>query len=85
MFQRKNRVTLKTPLGAFHGERSLWAEAAERSTVENTGEIYPGLYVAGMAVNATMGGYRMGPIFGGMLLSGEKVARILLDRLGHKN
>jgi thiamine thiazole synthase len=81
--QRKNRITLKTPLGNFQGERSLWAEAAERSTVENTGEIYPGLYVAGMAVNATMGGYRMGPIFGGMLLSGEKVARILLDRLGH--
>ena len=85
VFQRKNRVALKTPLGTFQGERSLWAEAAERSTVENTGEIYPGLYVAGMAVNATMGGYRMGPIFGGMLLSGEKVARILLDRLGHKN
>lgn len=83
VLEKKNRITLKTPLGSFQGERSLWAEAAERSTVENTGEIYPGLYVAGMAVNATMGGYRMGPIFGGMLLSGEKVARLLLDRLGH--
>ena len=83
VLQRKNRITLKTPLGNFQGERSLWAEAAEHSTVGNTGEIYPGLYVAGMAVNATMGGYRMGPIFGGMLLSGEKVARTLLTRLQH--
>src|SRR5271157_6516159 len=32
VFQRKNRVTLNTPLGTFQGERSLWAEAAERST-----------------------------------------------------
>jgi len=83
VLQRKNRITLRTPSGNFQGERSLWAEAAERSTVENTGEIYPGLYLAGMAVNAAMGGYRMGPIFGGMLLSGEKVARILLDQLGN--
>ena len=82
VLQRKNPITLKTPSGSFQGERSLWAEAAEHSTVENTGEIYPGLYVAGMAVNATMGGYRMGPVFGGMLLSGEKVARLLLERLG---
>jgi len=82
--QRKNQVTFQTPSGKFQGERSLWAEAAERSTVENTGEIYPGLYVAGMAVNATRGGYRMGPIFGGMLLSGEKVARLLMDRLQPK-
>jgi len=81
VLQRKNRVSLTTPSGSFHGERSLWAEMAERSTVENTGEIYPGLYVAGMAVNATMGGYRMGPIFGGMLFSGEKVARLILERL----
>lgn len=81
VLQRKNPIKLKTPSGNFIGERSLWAEAAERSTVENTGEIFPGLYVAGMAVNATMGGYRMGPIFGGMLLSGEKVAKQIQDRL----
>jgi thiazole biosynthesis enzyme len=68
VLQRKNRI-------------ALWAEAAERSTVENTGEVYPGLYLAGMAVNATRGGYRMGPIFGGMLFSGEKVSQMILDRL----
>lgn len=84
VLQRKNKVTFNTPLQVFQGERSLWAEEAEVSTVENTGEIYPGLYVAGMAVNATFGGYRMGPIFGGMLLSGKKVAELILKRLGQK-
>lgn len=81
VLKRKNPVTLKTPSGGFLGERSLWAEAAENSTIAHTGEIYPGLYVAGMAVNATFGGYRMGPIFGGMLLSGEKVATLLRERV----
>lgn len=81
VFQRKNIVRLKTPSGNFQGERSLWAEAAENSTIAHTGEIYPGLYVAGMAVNATFGGYRMGPVFGGMLLSGEKVAALVLERV----
>jgi thiamine thiazole synthase len=49
--------------------------------LENTGEIYPGVFVAGMAANATFGSYRMGPIFGGMLLSGEKVAKLILKEL----
>jgi thiamine thiazole synthase len=56
-------------------------EEAERLTLENTKEVFPGLYVAGMACNATFGGPRMGPIFGGMLLSGEKVARLILKEL----
>jgi thiamine thiazole synthase len=34
-----------------------------------------------MAANNAFGGPRMGPIFGGMLLSGEKVADILIKRL----
>jgi len=81
IFQRKNPVRFNTSSGRFVGERSLWAEEAEISTVENTGEIYPGLFIAGMAVNATRGGFRMGPIFGGMLLSGEKTAKLILDRI----
>jgi thiamine thiazole synthase len=34
-----------------------------------------------MSANATFGNYRMGPIFGGMLLSGEKVAALILKEL----
>lgn len=81
VLQRKNGITLKTPSGCFRGERSLWAEVAEQSTVDHTGEVYPGLFLSGMAVNATVGGYRMGPIFGGMLLSGKKVADLVLKQL----
>ena len=66
------------------GERSLWAEAAEKDTMSNTKEVFPGLYVAGMAANATFGSYRMGPIFGGMLLSGEKVAAMITEELKRK-
>ncbi|MBU4037196.1 MAG: sulfide-dependent adenosine diphosphate thiazole synthase, partial [Proteobacteria bacterium] len=72
---------LLTPSGVIEGEKSMWADKAENLTLENTKEIFPGLYVAGMAANATFGGPRMGPIFGGMLLSGEKVAKELIQRL----
>ncbi|KAA0002477.1 MAG: ribose 1,5-bisphosphate isomerase, partial [Thermoplasmata archaeon] len=41
----------------------------------------PGLYVAGMAAIAYAGSPRMGPIFGGMLLSGKKVAEEILKKL----
>jgi len=34
--------------------------------------------VAGMSANAAFGGPRMGPIFGGMLLSGRKAAEMIL-------
>lgn len=63
------------------GERSLNVELGEKNTVEFTGEIYPGLYVSGMSACAVAGGYRMGPIFGGMLLSGSKVAGEIIKRL----
>jgi len=72
---------LRTPSGRREGEGPLWAERAEQATLENTREVYPGLWVAGMCANATFGSFRMGPIFGGMLLSGERVAEQLLERL----
>ncbi|MBD3367536.1 MAG: thiazole biosynthesis protein [Candidatus Eisenbacteria bacterium] len=81
---RKAGIELKTSTGEVLGERCMWAEKGERSVVENTGEIYPGLYVAGMAAAAVHGSCRMGPIFGGMLLSGRKVAKLVLDELGKK-
>lgn len=80
---RKNDVRLQTPSGQLEGEQSMWAEVAESDTVQNTREIFPGVYVAGMAANAAFGSYRMGPIFGGMLMSGEKVAQEIKQRLGH--
>ncbi|MCX7697052.1 MAG: sulfide-dependent adenosine diphosphate thiazole synthase [Bacteroidales bacterium] len=78
---RKNDVRLMTETGGIVGERSLQVEEAERKTIENTKEIYPGLFVAGMAANGVSGSFRMGPIFGGMLLSGKKVANLIEQSL----
>jgi thiamine thiazole synthase len=63
------------------GEKSMWAEVAESKIVGNTKEVYPGLLVTGMAANAVAGSPRMGPIFGGMLLSGKAVADLAIDLL----
>lgn len=63
------------------GERSMWASKAEKLTVEGTREICPGLFAAGMAVAAIDQTPRMGPIFGGMLLSGAKVAQLIVDKI----
>lgn len=79
--ERKNNIRLNTETGAVMGERSMSVDEAERTTIENTKEIFPGLFVTGMASNGVSGSYRMGPIFGGMLLSGEKVARLIAAQL----
>jgi thiazole biosynthesis enzyme len=73
---------LRTSTKGVLGEKAMFAEDAERFVVEKADEIFPNVYVAGMCVSAVYGGPRMGPIFGGMLLSGEKVARRILKRLG---
>lgn len=78
VIERKGGVQLNTPSGKIIGERSMWVEKAEQMTLEKTCEICPGVYVAGMSVNAAFGGPRMGPIFGGMLLSGRKVADLIM-------
>lgn len=72
---------LKTKAGGVMGEKSMWAEIGEREIIENTQEVYPGLIVAGMAANAVFGAPRMGPIFGGMLLSGKRAAEVALEIL----
>ncbi len=81
---RKNGIRLNTPTGSVIGEQSMDVAEGERLVVEGTGEIYPGLYVCGMASSAVSGTPRMGPIFGGMLLSGKKVAGMIIRRFAEE-
>ncbi len=78
---RKGGVKLNTPTGDVVGEKPMWAEIGEQATVEHTKEVYPGLLVAGMAAVAVNGAHRMGPVFGGMLQSGKKAAKLILDNM----
>lgn len=80
----KNKYKLRTTSGEVIGEKSLNVIIAEKATVDNTGEVYPGLYVSGMAANAVSGSCRMGPIFGGMLLSGKKCAELINADIGNQ-
>jgi thiazole biosynthesis enzyme len=72
---------LRTKEGKIMGEKPMWADVGEKEILENTKEVYPGLIVAGMAANAVFGAPRMGPIFGGMLLSGKHAAEVALGIL----
>jgi len=60
-------------------------ETSEAGVVEKTGEVFPGLYVAGMSVCDVFGLPRMGPIFGGMLKSGKKVAELVNEKIQSSN
>lgn len=79
--ERKCGGKLSTETGKIMWEKSMDASAGERDCIEYTQEAYPGVYVAGMAANAAFGRPRMGPVFGGMLLSGRKVAELLAEKL----
>jgi thiazole biosynthesis enzyme len=62
-------------------ESFMDVEKAEAGVVDKTGEIFPGLFVAGMSVCAVYRLPRMGPIFGGMLKSGKKAAEMIDEKL----
>jgi sulfide-dependent adenosine diphosphate thiazole synthase len=64
------------------GEDAMNAQLGEQGVIEGTKEAYPGLIITGMACSQFHGTSRMGPIFGGMLLSGKKAAQIALEKLG---
>jgi len=85
ILERKIDGKLFTKTGKIMGEKSMNANIGEKTVVENTKEVYDNVYVVGMAANAAFGANRMGPIFGGMLLSGKKLADIIIDRLNHSN
>jgi thiazole biosynthesis enzyme len=78
---KKAGVKLNTPSGEVMGEKPMWAEVGETATVDNTREVYPGLFVSGMAANAAFGAARMGPIFGGMFRSGRRAAELIKSML----
>jgi len=73
-------VARRTNCCDVKGMGAMWVDEAEKLVVEKSGEIYPGLYVMGMSTAEVFGLPRMGPIFGGMFLSGEKVANEILSR-----
>jgi len=78
----RKRGLLKHPaITKEYGEGPMDAEAGETFVVEKVAEIFPGLWVTGMSVCAAFGGPRMGPIFGGMLLSGKRMADLVFGLL----
>ncbi len=65
----------------WKGMDPMWVENGEEHVVEKTGEIFPGLVIAGMSVTETYGLARMGPTFGSMLFSGKKAAEVTAAKI----
>lgn len=63
------------------GEDTMNAQLGEQGVIDGTREVYPGLILTGMAAAQFAGTPRMGPIFGGMLISGKKAAELAEAKL----
>lgn len=74
----QRRGLLKNNPVGLPGEGPMDASSGEKFVESSVAELYPGLWMTGMSVCTSMGGPRMGPIFGGMLLSGIRVANLVL-------
>lgn len=81
ILQDKAKINLNTETGGIMGESPMWADRGEEQMTVNTKEIFSNVYVAGMAANAVSGSPRMGPVFGGMLISGKCVAQTIAKSL----
>jgi thiamine thiazole synthase len=79
---RKRRLLSDSLAAAGTGEGPMDATAGEDFVIAHAGQVFPGLWLSGMSVSATLAGPRMGPIFGGMLLSGKRVAEAIMATLG---
>jgi sulfide-dependent adenosine diphosphate thiazole synthase len=66
---------------AVPGNGAMWVERSEELVVENTREIYPNCFLAGLSVSAVDASPRMGPAFGAMLLSGRRAAGLIKKKL----
>ena len=76
----RKRKLLSGP-AAEAAEGPMDAAVGESFVVDKVNEIYPGLWASGMCIVATLGGPRMGPIFGGMLMSDRRAADLIADAL----
>ncbi len=70
--KRFPRLGLQVP-----GMSSLDVWKGEKLVVEMTGKVVEGLYVAGMSVAEVYNTPRMGPLGGGMVASGKRVAELI--------